>query len=134
MSVSEAVTKFMTAAKQEVPEQPTLIGVPQYQLRHDLMAEELTEYLEACKACDLVEVADAITDMLYVLVGTALSHGINGDTLTELFGEVHRSNMSKLTGGQLIRSDTGKILKPDTYSPPDLWPILARASGYEVKR
>ena len=75
---------------------------------------------------DIVEIADALTDMLYVLLGTFIAHGLQ-DIAEELFAEVHRSNMSKLDeqGKPIFRED-GKVLKSDQFSDPDLRSIIAK--------
>jgi|TARA_B110000114_G_C14890180_1_gene316398 predicted HAD superfamily Cof-like phosphohydrolase len=95
-------------------------------LRFKLMAEENEEYLEAAQAGDLVEVADALGDMLYILCGTILKHGMQ-DKIVEVFEEIQRSNMSKLDkdGNPIYRED-GKVLKSDQYFQPDLKTILEK--------
>lgn len=94
--------------------------------RVKLLQEELAEYRKAVEAGDMVEVADALTDMLYVLLGTYIAHGLQG-LAVELFDEVHRSNMSKLDeNGQPILSGEGKVEKSALFSRPDLGPILAK--------
>ena len=97
-------------------------------LRVSLIQEELNEYRAAAEARDLVGVADALSDLLYVLLGTYVSHGLQ-DVAEALFSEVHRSNMSKLdeNGAVIYRAD-GKVLKSARWSPPDLRPILAGGS------
>ena len=98
-------------------------------VRVRLMREELEEYEQALAAGDLVEVADALSDLLYVVLGSYLSHGLQ-DVAESLFAEVHRSNMSKLgKAGQPILRDDGKILKPDHFSPPDLKVIIESLKG-----
>ena len=94
-------------------------------LRHRLMKEENDEYLEAAKDGDLVEIADALGDMLYILCGTILKHGMQ-DKIEAIFTEIQRSNMSKLdsNGNPIYRSDW-KILKSDLYFKPDLKSILS---------
>ena len=94
-------------------------------LRHRLMKEENDEYLQASKDGDLVEIADALGDMLYILCGTILKHGMQ-DKIEAIFTEIQRSNMSKLdsNGNPIYRSD-GKILKSDLYFKPDLKSILS---------
>jgi predicted HAD superfamily Cof-like phosphohydrolase len=90
------------------------------------MAEENDEYLAAAEQGDLVEVADALGDQLYILCGTLLRHGLGG-VIGEVFLEIQRSNMSKLgTDGRPVRRDDGKVLKGPHWSPPDLAPILDR--------
>ena len=95
-------------------------------VRLALLEEELQEYREALAAGDLVAVADALTDLLYVLLGTFISHGLQ-DVAEALFAEVHRSNMTKLgPDGRVIYREDGKVLKPPTYEPPDLQRVLRR--------
>jgi predicted HAD superfamily Cof-like phosphohydrolase len=93
-------------------------------LRVSLIQEELNEYRHAAEARDLVGVADALSDLLYVVLGTYVSHGLQ-DVAEALFDEVHRSNMSKLDaeGRVLYRAD-GKVLKSDLWRPPELGAIL----------
>jgi len=108
---------FELQPKAKIPE--TLFA-----LRHRIMAEENDEYLEACQAGDLEGIADALGDMLYVLLGTVITHGLQ-DKLPEIFAEIHRSNMSKLdeNGAPIYRED-GKIIKSAGYFKPNLKPIL----------
>ena len=95
-----------------------------YELRHRLMHEENEEYLEAAQRGDMVEVADALGDMLYILCGTILSHGMQ-DVIEEVFDEIQRSNMSKLDkDGKPIYREDGKVLKSDQYFRPDIKTIL----------
>ena len=93
-------------------------------LRYELMKEENEEYLEAAKNNDLVEVADALGDMLYILCGTILSHGLQ-DKIEEVYREIQRSNMSKLDkdGNPIYRED-GKVMKSDLYFKPNIKSIL----------
>jgi predicted HAD superfamily Cof-like phosphohydrolase len=93
-------------------------------LRYKLMREENEEYLEAAEQNDLIEIADALGDMLYILCGTILSHGLQ-HKIEEVFEEIQRSNMSKLDkdGNPIYRKD-GKVLKSDQYFKPDLAKIL----------
>ncbi len=100
------------------------IGEKQSLLRYTLMREENEEYLEAANRGDLVEVADALGDMLYILCGTILKHGLQ-DRIAEVFEEIQRSNMSKLDAdGQPIYREDGKVLKSDRYFRPDIAGIL----------
>lgn len=93
-------------------------------LRFKLMAEENEEYLEAAKNGDLVEVADALGDMMYILCGTILSHGMQ-HKIEEVFEEIQRSNMSKLgEDGKPIYREDGKVLKGPNYFRPDIAKIL----------
>jgi len=93
-------------------------------LRYKLMREENEEYLEAAQNGDMVEVADALGDMLYILCGTILKHGMQ-DKIAEVFEEIQRSNMSKLDKeGNAIYREDGKVLKSDQYFKPDIKAIL----------
>ena len=97
-----------------------------YMLRHDLMKEENDEYIEACRNNDLVEIADALGDQLYILCGTILKHGLE-DKIEEVFLEIQRSNMSKLgANGKPIYREDGKVLKGENYFKPDIKSILER--------
>jgi len=93
-------------------------------LRHRLMEEENDEYFNAAINCDIIEIADALGDQLYVLCGTILKHGLQ-DKIVEVFNEIHRSNMSKLdeSGNPIMRED-GKVLKSSRYFKPDIQSIL----------
>ena len=93
-------------------------------LRFKLMAEENEEYLEAAKNGDLVEVADALGDMMYILCGTILSHGMQ-HKIEEVFEEIQRSNMSKLgEDGKPIYREDGKVLKGPNYFRPNIAKII----------
>ena len=93
-------------------------------LRYDLMKEENEEYLDAAKKGDLIEIADALGDMLYILCGTILKHGFQ-HKIADVFQEIQRSNMSKLdkNGNPIYRED-GKVLKSDLYFKPDIKGVL----------
>ena len=94
-------------------------------LRHRLMAEENEEYLQACKNGDLVEIADALGDMMYILCGTILSHGLQ-DKIEHVFEEIQKSNMSKLgSDGKPIYREDGKIMKGPDYFKPDIKKIIS---------
>ena len=95
-------------------------------LRHRLMAEENEEYLEAALEGDTVEVADALGDMMYILCGTILSHGMQ-HIIEEVFEEIQASNMSKLgsDGKPIYRAD-GKVMKGPSYFKPDIKAVLDR--------
>ena len=120
----EQVKEFNQAFKIEDADKPRFINLEESDLRCRLMDEENQEYIEACKQKDLVEVADALADQLYILCGTILKHGM-GNIIEDLFNEVHRSNMSKLdeNGERIVRRD-GKILKSSLYTPPNLNTII----------
>ena len=105
---------------------PTLVSEEEYTLRYNLIREELEEYASACVDGDIVEIADALGDLLVVVLGGAEIHGIN---LEPVFNEIMRSNMSKLDAdGKPVPHPTvpGKIGKSDLYSPPDIPRVLDR--------
>ena len=120
-----AVQEFHEAFGLGVNQQPTTdLGAEKIQLRYELMKEENEEYLEAAKNGDLVEVADALGDMLYILCGTIVEHGLQ-HKISEVFDEIQRSNMSKLgENGKPIYREDGKVLKGPNYSQPNLEKIL----------
>lgn len=96
-------------------------------LRYKLMREENEEYLEAAQNGDIVEIADALGDMLYILCGTILKHGLQ-DKIAAVFQEIQRSNMSKLdANGRPIYREDGKVLKSELYFKPDIKAILDKA-------
>lgn len=97
-----------------------------HELRYELMKEENEEYLEATKTNNLIEVADALGDMLYILCGTMIEHGMQ-DVMEEIFDEIHRSNMSKLdeNGNPIYRED-GKVIKGPNYFKPEIEKILVK--------
>src|SRR5690554_7843146 len=130
LTIKEAikhVAKFHNSFGIENKEVPTaVIGEDQFMLRHRLMQEENNEYLEAVKNNDLVEVADALGDQLYILCGTILKHGMQ-DLIGEVFEEIQRSNMSKLDyNGKPVYREDGKILKGENYFRPNIKSILNR--------
>src|SRR3954462_1275236 len=103
-----------------------LIDEKDYTLRYNLIKEENEEYLDACKNGDIVEIADALGDQLYILFGTILKHGLE-HKIEEVYDEIHRSNMSKLDEqGQPIFREDGKILKSTLYFKPDIGKILGK--------
>lgn len=104
-----------------------LIDEREYTLRYNLIKEENEEYLEACKNNDIVEIADALGDQLYILFGTILKHGLQ-HKIEEVYDEIHRSNMSKLDeNGQPIFREDGKILKSNLYFKPEIKRILDKS-------
>jgi len=122
---TDAVIEFHSAFKLGVENKPTAnLGLAKNLLRFNLMKEENEEYLAAANAGDLVEIADALGDMLYILAGTIIEHGMQ-DKIAEVFDEIQRSNMSKLgdDGNPIFRND-GKVLKGPNYSKPDIQGIL----------
>ncbi|WP_053971550.1 nucleoside triphosphate pyrophosphohydrolase family protein [Mangrovimonas sp. ST2L15] len=121
----EAVKQFHTAFKLGYLEAPKAdLGPDKNLLRYKLMREENEEYLEAANNNDLVEVADALGDMLYILCGTIIEHGLQ-HKIEEVFEEIQRSNMSKLgSDGEPIYREDGKVLKGPHYFKPDIETIL----------
>lgn len=118
----ELVEDFMEAMGQEVNAIPTFPEEEIQRLRLDLIEEELDELHYAIDNKDMVEIADALGDLLYVVYGAGHAFGID---LDECFKEIHASNMSKLgPDGKPIKREDGKVLKPDTFFPPDLKSIL----------
>jgi predicted HAD superfamily Cof-like phosphohydrolase len=96
------------------------------ELRFNLMKEENEEYLEAAKKGDIVEIADALGDQLYILCGTILRHGLQSK-IEEVFQEIQRSNMSKLDeNGRPIYREDGKVLKSSLYFRPNIASILEK--------
>jgi len=115
------VKEFHTVFGQRVGEIPSLPEMPERELRGKLLTEEFKEYIDAECDNDLVEVADALADIIYIALGTAVSYGI---PLDKVFEEVHRSNMAKLVDGKVLRREDGKIRKPEGWTPPDIKSIL----------
>jgi predicted HAD superfamily Cof-like phosphohydrolase len=101
-----------------------LIDEKDYTLRYNLIKEENEEYLDACKKGDIVEIADALGDQLYILFGTILKHGLQ-HKIEEVYDEIHRSNMSKLDeNGMPIYREDGKVMKSNLYFKPDIRKVL----------
>ena len=122
MTNFEKVKEFMFTFGQEVKENPEFPNDNIVDLRIKLIEEELQELKDAIINNDIVEVADALTDILVVTYGAGLAFGIN---LDKCFDEVHRSNMSKLSSeGKPIYNEYGKVMKGPNYSPPDLKKIV----------
>ncbi len=91
-------------------------------VRIKLLKEEFEEYLDGEENNDLVEIADALGDMLYIIFGTAISYGLN---LKPIFNEIHRSNMTKLDdNGKPIFREDGKVLKSKNYEPPNIHKVI----------
>lgn len=100
------------------------LGEAKNTLRYNLMKEENEEYLEAVQNNDVVEIADALGDMLYILCGTILEHGLQ-HKIEEVFDEIQRSNMSKLgADGKPIYREDGKVMKGPNYFKPNFEEIL----------
>ena len=122
MSNFSKVGIFMKTFGQDVKNKPSFSTDKINKLRIDLIKEELDELTEAMKNKDLLEVADALTDILYVTYGAGHAFGIN---LDKCFEEVQNSNMSKLDeNGKPIYNESGKVMKGPKYFKPDLSKIL----------
>lgn len=114
------VLQFMQKAGQEIPLRPQLRSTSFDTLRYQLLKEEVGEFLDAQVDQDLVEIADALGDILYVAYGAALGYGID---LEPIMDEIHMSNMSKFPTS--LRED-GKVMKGPNFVPPDLDTVLSR--------
>jgi len=118
MTNFESVRKFMEIFGQEIKEKAEFPNEKIISLRYDLIKEELDELKEAIESKDIKEIADALTDILYVTYGAGHAFGIN---LNKCFEEVQSSNMSKLgTDGKPIYNEKGKVMKGPNYFKPDL--------------
>ncbi len=123
MTNFESVKKFMETFGQEIKEKASFPNDKISSLRYDLIKEELGELKEAMDNKDIKEVADALTDILYVTYGAGHAFGIN---LDKCFEEVQNSNMSKLgKDGKPIYNDKGKVMKGPNYFKPDLCKFVA---------
>jgi predicted HAD superfamily Cof-like phosphohydrolase len=120
LSKYEMLERFHSTFETPVGEELHLISKKRAKLRYDLILEELNEYREAVENDDIVEVCDAIVDILYLTYGTAVEHGMK-DKLDKMFNEVQNSNMSKLgLNGKPVFREDGKILKGPNYFRPNL--------------
>ncbi len=123
----EAVTKFHESYGLGIEHTPKA-NLPKNisELRFNLMKEENEEYLQATRDEDLIEIGDALGDMLYILCGTIIAHGFQ-DKIESIFDEIQRSNMSKLgADGKPIYRKDGKVMKGPNYFKPDLKKILLK--------
>lgn len=120
-----AVKEFHTAFEIGYSQQPKAsLGENKNLLRFNLMKEENEEYLEAANNNNIVEIADALGDMMYILCGTIIEHGLQ-DIIEEVFDEIQRSNMSKLgEDGRPIYREDGKVMKGPNYFKPDFSKII----------
>lgn len=123
--IIDYVREFHDAFKVGYAREPEgRLSEAEYRLRHRLMHEENEEYLEAAAEGDLVGVADALGDQLYILCGTILKHGLQ-HKIVEVFEEIQRSNMSKLdANGEPIFREDGKVMKSDRYFRPNIAEVL----------
>jgi predicted HAD superfamily Cof-like phosphohydrolase len=131
--IAAAVAEFHEAFNLPMSDVPTAeIDGCLAKLRVALLEEEVGEFVTASEKGDLVGIADALADVVYVVYGTALTYGIDLDAVLL---EVHRSNMSKLgpDGKPLIRGD-GKVLKSERYFPPDVSAVLHRQAPGRLRR
>lgn len=121
----KVVQQFHEVFGLDYENEPTAkLDVNKIKLRFDLMAEENEEYFEAAKNNNLVEVADALGDMLYILCGTILEHGMQ-HKIEAVFNEIQRSNMGKLgENGKPIYREDGKVLKGPNYFKPNIYEII----------
>ena len=118
------VRDFHIAFSQPVGESPNLPDENERHLRKILLQEEVDEYLNAELEHDIVEIADALADIIYIACGTAVSYGI---PLDKVFEEVHRSNMAKLVDGKPLKREDGKVIKPVGWTAPDIAGVLKRS-------
>jgi predicted HAD superfamily Cof-like phosphohydrolase len=126
MSFYTDVRDFHVAFGQRVGDFPNIPeDINERELRINLLQEEFNEYLNAEEKADIVEIADALADIIYIACGTAVSYGI---PLDDVFEEVHTSNMAKLVDGKVIRREDGKVQKPAEWTPPDIRSILDKAN------
>ena len=124
MTNNEKVRDFMLTFGQAVETKAGFPDPTTLDLRLSLIEEEVDELKEAIADFDIVEVADALTDILYVVYGAGHAFGIDLDAC---FAEVHRSNMSKLdANGKVLRREDGKVMKSDLYTPPNLRDIVLK--------
>jgi len=124
MSYFTDVRDFHQAFGQRIGEKPEFPDIEERKLRIKLLDEEVFEYTDAEYADDLVEIADALADIIYIACGTAVSYGI---PLDDVFAEVHRSNMAKLVDGKVIRREDGKVQKPEGWTAPDIKSVLEKS-------
>lgn len=123
MKSYDDVKKFHEAFGLPILPRPGVPGVDRKTLRARLVTEEYHEFIDALQRNDLVELADAIGDMIYVLQGTALEYGID---MKPVWDAIQASNMAKLgEDGKPIRDAGGKVLKPAGWTPPDIASIIA---------
>ena len=123
MTMFDMVTEFHRTYGQEAPTEVRVLPSDTMDLRVSLIVEELREYREAAADGDVEGIAKELADLLYVVIGTAVAHGIV--RFDDVFAEVHRSNMSKLDDdGRPIFREDGKVLKGPNYSPADVRSLL----------
>ena len=124
----EHVRTFHEVYEAPILNEPGMPSKDRQSLRLRLLSEELQEYKEACEKNDLIEVADSLVDLAYILFGTVLEHGLDKH-FEAMFEEVQRSNMSKLDeNGMPIKREDGKVLKGPNFFLPDLKGVLNEAT------
>lgn len=120
--------EFHEAFNSVMNDSPTLVDRETFELRFKLLKEENEEYLDACFDGNLVEIADALGDQLYIVLGSIITHGLQ-HVIEEVFERIHQNNMSKLVDGKPLINGVnvfdntrpiGKILKPENWKPVDL--------------
>jgi phosphoribosyl-ATP pyrophosphohydrolase len=127
----DAVREWLLEAGLPIQAHPTLDVAPDArQMACALIEEEAAEFRAAVDASDLIEIADAAADLIWVTLEAAATFGI---PIESVFAEVHRSNLTKVRTDQVALNGAGKIVKGPTFSPPDLLPIL-EAHGYSPER
>lgn len=130
----EAVELFHKTFNAPVGSSPKSIPQKRYDLRWRLMEEENEEYITACKEDNIVEISDALGDMLYILCGTIIEHGMQ-DKIEDVFKEIQASNMSKLDeNGEPIFREDGKVLKGKNYFKPDIKKILEKDDSFNCHK
>ena len=117
-----SVVKFQEAFGIKTPTQPKMLSKKRTLLRQRLLEEEVKELRDAK---NILEVADALCDIMYITIGTAHEYGLS-DRFVMLFDEVHSSNMTKFQDGKAIFREDGKVMKPENYREPNLRPIIER--------
>ena len=122
----EKLIDFHKSFEINIEENPIIPGEARCKLRQKLLEEEVNELKTAWKSEDIIEVADALADIQYVLLGTVLEFGLQ-DYFLEIFNEVHRSNMTKLDEkGKPLRRSDGKVIKSKSYDPPNISKIIKK--------
>ena len=123
----DKVSEFHKIFKLGIENQPvSILENNKAKLRFELMKEENEEYLEAAEKGNVIEIADALGDMLYILCGTIIEHGMQ-NVIEEVFEEIHKSNLSKLDeNGKPIYREDGKVIKGPNYFPPNIEKIMKK--------
>ena len=119
----DKVKEFSDVFEIKINSKPSNVDFSDFYLRHALLAEENNEYFEACTNRDVIEIADALGDQLYIVLGTILKHGMQ-DVIVDVFNLIHENNMSKLHDGEVVRNENGKVMKPANFKAVDLTKII----------